>query len=89
MYPFDIIRASAGSPAEKSSVERPCFVNVIRLKLPPAESAVLAYKISTKGSEYLELKLSDTSGDLKAFLWDVRAIEGDLDAVHPDAVLWV
>jgi len=40
-----------------------------------------AYKVSAKGSEYLELKLSDASGDLKAFLWDLRAIEGDLDAI--------
>jgi 3'-5' exoribonuclease len=48
-----------------------------------------AYKISAKGSEYLELKLSDASGELKAFLWDVRAIEGDMDAVRADAFLWV
>lgn len=48
-----------------------------------------AYKVSTKGSEYLELKLADASGDLKAFLWDVRAVEGDLDAVRADAFLWV
>lgn len=48
-----------------------------------------AYKTSAKGSEYLELKLGDASGDLKAFLWDVRAIEGDMDAVRADAFLWV
>lgn len=48
-----------------------------------------AYKTSAKGSEYLELKLSDASGDLKAFLWDVRAIEGDLEAVRSDAFLRV
>ncbi|GLH67238.1 3'-5' exoribonuclease YhaM family protein [Geothrix edaphica] len=48
-----------------------------------------AFKISAKGSEYLELKLSDASGDLKAFLWDVRAIEGDMEAVRADAFLWV
>lgn len=48
-----------------------------------------AYKISTKGSEYLELKLADASGDLKAFLWDVRAIEGDLEAIRADAFLRV
>lgn len=47
------------------------------------------YKVSAKGTEYLELKLSDASGDLKAFLWDVRAIEGDMEAVQPDAFLWV
>lgn len=48
-----------------------------------------AYKTSTKGSEYLELKVGDASGDLKAFLWDVRAVEGDMDAIRPDAFVWV
>jgi 3'-5' exoribonuclease len=48
-----------------------------------------AYKVSTKGSEYLELKLSDASGDLKAFLWDLRAVEGDLEAIRPDVFLRV
>jgi 3'-5' exoribonuclease len=48
-----------------------------------------AYKVSAKGSEYLELKLADTSGDLKGFLWDVRAVEGDMEAVRADAFLWV
>ena len=48
-----------------------------------------AYKVSTKGSEYLELKLADASGDLKGFLWDIRAVEGDLEAIQPDAFLWV
>lgn len=48
-----------------------------------------AFKTSAKGSEYLELKLADASGDLKAFLWDVRAIEGDLDKVQADAFLKV
>ena len=48
-----------------------------------------AYKISTKGSEYLELKLGDASGDLKGFLWDVRAIEGDMDAIRADVFLRV
>ncbi len=48
-----------------------------------------AFKISTKGSEYLELKLSDASGDLKGFLWDVRAIEGDMDSIAADAFLKV
>jgi len=46
-------------------------------------------KTSSRGSEYLELKLGDTSGDLKAFLWDVRAIEGDMDLVAADAFLKV
>jgi 3'-5' exoribonuclease len=48
-----------------------------------------AWRTSAKGSEYLELRLADASGDLKAFLWDVRAVEGDLDRVAPDAFLWV
>jgi len=48
-----------------------------------------AYKVNTKGSEYLELKVGDASGDLKAFLWDVRAISGDMEAVRADAFLWV
>lgn len=48
-----------------------------------------AYKVSAKGSEYLELKLGDASGDLKGFLWDIRAVEGDLEAVRADAFLWV
>ncbi len=48
-----------------------------------------AYKVSAKGSEYLELKLADASGDLKAFLWDVRAVEGDMDAIRADVFLRV
>jgi len=48
-----------------------------------------ATKTSSRGSEYLELKLGDASGDLKAFLWDVRAIEGDMDLVSADAFLKV
>ncbi|MBI4913681.1 MAG: HD domain-containing protein [Acidobacteria bacterium] len=48
-----------------------------------------AYKTSAKGSEYLELKLSDASGELKAFLWDIRCVEGDHDAIRPDAFLKV
>jgi 3'-5' exoribonuclease len=49
----------------------------------------VAFKTSAKGSEYLELKLADASGDLKAFLWDLRAIEGDMDQVAADAFLKV
>ncbi|BDU70951.1 3'-5' exoribonuclease YhaM family protein [Mesoterricola silvestris] len=49
----------------------------------------VAFKTSAKGSEYLELKLGDASGDLKGFLWDLRAVEGDLDLVAPDAFLKV
>jgi 3'-5' exoribonuclease len=52
-----------------------------------AQEAV--FKTSAKGSEYLELKLADASGELKAFLWDLRAIEGDMDKVVPDAFLRV
>ena len=48
-----------------------------------------AYKTSAKGTEYLEAKLGDASGDLKAFLWDLRAIEGDLDLIQPDAFIKV
>jgi 3'-5' exoribonuclease len=47
------------------------------------------FKTSAKGSEYLELKLADASGDLRGFLWDLRAIEGDMDLVVPDAFLRV
>jgi 3'-5' exoribonuclease len=43
-----------------------------------------AYKVSARGSEYLELKLADASADLKAFLWDIRAVEGDPDSIHAD-----
>jgi len=49
----------------------------------------VAFKTSAKGSEYLELKLADASGELKAFLWDLRAIEGDMDQVAVDAFLKV
>jgi len=52
-----------------------------------AQEAV--YKVSTKGSEYLELKLSDASGDLKGFLWDLRAIEGDMEAIRADVFVRV
>jgi 3'-5' exoribonuclease len=49
----------------------------------------VSFKTSAKGSEYLEMKLADASGDLKAFLWDLRAIEGDMDKVAADAFLKV
>ena len=48
-----------------------------------------AFRVSAKGGEYLELKLGDASGDLKGFLWDLRAIEGDMEAVKTDAFLFV
>ena len=49
----------------------------------------VAFKTSNKGSEYLELKLADATGELKAFLWDIRAIEGELEPLRADAFLWV
>jgi len=49
----------------------------------------VAFKTSAKGSEYLEARLADASGDLKGFLWDLRAVEGDLDLVAVDAFLKV
>jgi len=52
-------------------------------------AAEAAFRVSNKGGEYLELKLADASGDLKGFLWDLRAIEGDMEAVAADAFLWV
>ena len=52
-----------------------------------AQEAV--FRTSAKGSEYLELKLADASGDLKGFLWDLRAVEGDLQKVAADAFLKV
>lgn len=48
-----------------------------------------SYKTSRTGSEYLELRLADASGDLKAFLWDIRALEGDPDAIAADAFVKV
>jgi 3'-5' exoribonuclease len=46
-------------------------------------------KTSSKGSEYLELKLTDTSGYIKAFLWDIQAIEGDAKKIVVDVFLLV
>ena len=71
--------------------DQPC---IRQLKEGDAFQGVLlaqeaAYKVSAKGSEYLELKLADASGDLKAFLWDLRAVEGDLDAIQADAFVRV
>ena len=43
-----------------------------------------AYKTSRSGGEYLETKLADRSGDLKGFLWDLRAVEGDFEAIRAD-----
>jgi len=46
-----------------------------------------AYKTSRSGGEYLEVKLADSSADLKGFLWDLRAVEGDFEAIVPDVFL--
>lgn len=67
-------------PALRSLKEGDVFVGFLL-----AQEA--AFKVSSKGTEYLELKLGDASGDLKAFLWDLRAIEGDMDLIAPDAFL--
>ncbi len=48
-----------------------------------------AYKTSRSGSEYLELKLTDASGELKAFLWDLKAVDGDFEAITPDVFVKV
>ncbi len=48
-----------------------------------------AYKTSRSGGEYLEVKLADASADLKGFLWDLRAVEGDFEAIVPDVFLKV
>jgi 3'-5' exoribonuclease len=72
----------------------PDSIQLSQLKEGDAFTGILlaqeaAYKTSSRGSEYLELKLGDASGDLKAFLWDIRAVEGDLEAIQPDVFLWV
>lgn len=48
-----------------------------------------AYKTTRTGSEYLELKLTDASGELKAFLWDLKAVEGEYAAIVPDVFVKV
>jgi len=45
----------------------------------------VAYKTSSRGTDYIELTLSDTTGRIKAFLWDLKAVDGDIDLVQPDA----
>lgn len=47
------------------------------------------YRTSRTGSEYLETKLADASGELKGLLWDVKAVEGSFDAIRADAFLKV
>ena len=48
-----------------------------------------AYKTTRNGSEYLELKLMDASGELKAFLWDLKAVEGEFSDLVPDVFVKV
>jgi 3'-5' exoribonuclease len=48
-----------------------------------------AYKTTRTGSEYLELKLTDASGELKGFLWDLKAVEGDFAEIVPDVFVKV
>jgi len=48
-----------------------------------------AFKTSSKGTDYLDLTLSDSTGKIKAFLWDLKAIEGDMDAIQTDAFVKV
>ncbi len=48
-----------------------------------------SYKTTRTGSEYLELKLTDASGELKGFLWDLKAVEGEFEAIVPDVFLKV
>ena len=47
------------------------------------------YKTTRTGGEYLELKLTDASGELKAFLWDLKAVEGEYAALVPDVFVKV
>ena len=48
-----------------------------------------AYKTTRNGGEYLELKLTDASGELKGFLWDLKAVEGEFAAIIPDVFVKV
>jgi 3'-5' exoribonuclease len=48
-----------------------------------------SYKTTRTGSEYLELKLTDASGELKAFLWDLKAVEGEYSDLVPDVFVKV
>jgi 3'-5' exoribonuclease len=49
----------------------------------------VAYKTSSRGTEYLELTLLDATGRIKAFLWDLRAVEGDMESIQPDSFVKV
>jgi 3'-5' exoribonuclease len=48
-----------------------------------------AYKTTRTGSEYLELKLTDASGELKGFLWDLKAVEGEYADIVSDVFVKV
>jgi 3'-5' exoribonuclease len=48
-----------------------------------------AYKTTRTGGEYLELKLTDASGELKGFLWDLKAVEGEFSEIVPDVFVKV
>lgn len=48
-----------------------------------------AYKTTRNGGEYLELKLTDASGELKGFLWDLKAVEGEFSDIVPDVFVKV
>lgn len=52
-------------------------------------AAEASYKTSRTGSEYLELKLVDATGELKGMLWDLRAVEGRFEDIAADAFLKV
>ncbi|MCL1894109.1 MAG: HD domain-containing protein [Holophagaceae bacterium] len=49
----------------------------------------VAFKTTTRGTDYLECTLSDSSGRIKAILWDLRAVEGEMELIQPDAFLKV
>jgi len=47
------------------------------------------HKTSSRGTDYLDLTLSDSTGKIKGFLWDIKAIEGDMEAIHAEAFVKV
>jgi len=49
----------------------------------------VAFKTSSRGTDYLELTLIDSTARIKAYLWDLRSIEGDMDLIKPDVFLKV
>lgn len=52
-------------------------------------AAEASYKTSRTGSEYLEARLMDASGELKGMLWDLRAVEGRFEDIAADSFLKV